>query len=241
MHKTNRDITDYLAQAQRFLDARRAKHLDFRMEADGANENEPPSEQEQQAPAPPKPSDVPRQNGPNGYPENTPVSKMTPEQREAYDADKKRRNQVWRDATGGRTPDELKADLDELADLRRSLETEVEQQIREAREDERAKTVAEMNNSVSTMMLRSTLSLRGKEPEQIDQILSTTNLDAFVIDGEVDEQKLSAYADLIAGPVMGGGATWSGTGQGSTPRGGKPSGLQAGRDAYRAQRKTTSQ
>lgn len=224
MHTKNRNIADYLARAQQFLDARSTKHLDFRMEV-GDPEGEP-----NQAPADqgaPKPTDVPpktpkaveqpKPNGPKGYPEDTPVSQMTDEQRAAYDTEKRRRNEVWREATGGRTADELKADLAELTERRQASETDAERAVREARAEERAAVLAEVNDKVSATLLRTSLSIRGKSAEQIEQILSTTNMQAFVVDGEVDDTKVTAYVDNIAAPLPGGSQPWSGTGQGVAP------------------------
>lgn len=179
-------------------------------------------------------------NGDKGYPPDTPVKDMTAEQRAAYDADKREKNrqqrEQWRDATRGKTPEQIKADLAELDNLRQANESAVETAVREARADERTKVLAETNDRLSKAMLRTALSARGKSDEQIDQILSTTALSAFVVEGDVADDKVAAYADLIAGPVTGGGNSWTGTGQGrSNPS--RPSGLQAGREAYRQQRK----
>lgn len=178
--------------------------------------------------------------GDKGYPPDTPVKDMTAEQRAAYDADKREKNrqqrEQWRDATRGKTPEQIKADLAELDNLRQANESAVETAVREARADERTKVLAETNDRLSKAMLRTALNARGKSDEQIDQILSTTALSAFVVEGDVADDKVAAYADLIAGPVTGGGNSWTGTGQGrSNPS--RPSGLQAGREAYRQQRK----
>lgn len=159
-------------------------------------------------------------NGDKGYPPDTPVKDMTAEQRAAYDADKREKNrqqrEQWRDATRGKTPEQIKADLAELDNLRQANESAVETAVREARADERTKVLAETNDRLSKAMLRTALSARGKSDEQIDQILSTTALAAFVVEGDVADDKVAAYADLIAGPVTGASNQWSGTGQGTS-------------------------
>lgn len=144
-----------------------------------------------------------------GFPENTSVSEMTPEQRAAYDQHKREQNrlraQEWKAATDGRTAAQVKADLDELAALRQEKLTPSEKAIEAARAEGRREALEQANRTAVTALIDGALRGRGKTPEQIAKLTTHISPDSFVKDGAPDTAAILALADDIAGPVTGGG------------------------------------
>lgn len=122
-------------------------------------------------------------------------------------------SKTWEKRAKANVPHEdyekVKTELDEL---RQANESDVEKQVREAREqatsDARAQIEAETVQAMARMALRS----RGVKDEEITSFVTETNLSAFVSDdGQVDDERLLARVDRYAGTA--GGQKWPGTGQ----------------------------
>lgn len=234
------DMSQFIEQARQILEANRLKYGNLRMEAEGEGGNQqPPGEGGEQPSAgdpsapPAKPSEPAGTD--KGFPANTPLAEMTVEQQAAYHKYHSRKWQQRAEAVSDY--EQQKADAEKWRQFQEEQKTPAQKLIDEARADERAKVLAESTNKISEAMLRTTLQLRGKNAEQIDQILSTTNLEAFAADGDVDTDKVAAYADLIAGPVS--DPKWPDMGQGT--RGPvKMSGMNAGREMARNERNPQS-
>ncbi|MGO1562620.1 MAG: hypothetical protein ACTHW7_12430 [Actinomycetaceae bacterium] len=135
----------------------------------------------------------------------------------------------------GVTPDQLKARLEaskkweqrakanvphedhekvkaELTALRQASESDVEKQVREAREQATSEARAQIGAETVQAMARMALRSRGVKDEEITSFVTETNLSAFVSDdGQVDDERLLARVDRYAGTA--GGQRWPGTGQ----------------------------
>lgn len=167
----------------------------------------------------------------HGYPDNTPVDQMEPEQQAAYWKYHARKHE--KRSKEREDYDTIKAKLQEYE---QSNMTDAEKQIQQAREEAREETAAEFQGRMVEATLKGTLQGRGFEEKDIDNRLSFIDKTAFLTsDGEVDSDKVNAYLDSLGAP--GKQQAWPDTGQGNRG-GGKGLGgsVQAGKDLY-AQRR----
>ncbi|WP_346007457.1 hypothetical protein [Janibacter terrae] len=196
----------------RLLAAHRSIFGDLRMveePSDGGSQETPPEEQ------PTPPAD-------KGFPADTPLSEMSVEQREAYWKDKARKHEQR--ANERSDYDAIKAKAERLDEIERANESEKDRAVREAAEQARAATRAEVQQETTAAMARMALRARGVKDEEIASFVAETNLSVFVNDeGQVDDERLLARVDRYAGTAS--TTKWPGTGQ--DRRGGgsqKPSG-----------------
>lgn len=167
-----------------------------------------------------------------GFPANTPVADMKPEEQTAYWRHQARKHE---NAYKGLDLDALKAkaaahDAAEAAKL-----TPSEQAIQQAKEAGKAEAAVEANRKTATAILKVSLQSRGKSAESVEAILGATNPDSFVVNGDVDADKVAAYADqFITGTT---GVTATGMGQGNQSNRTKSTGVAAGRDMFASGRK----
>lgn len=155
------------------------------------------------------PADPPVEN--NGYPENTPLEKMTAEQQAAYHKAQSRRwEQRAKSAVSRKDYDALVAERDQL---RQANETENEKALREAREAGRIEARDSSFRDTATSMLRFGLRANGiTKDDEINEIVATTNFDAFKgEDGVLDEAKIASHVKRQAGMA---GGKWPDMGQG---------------------------
>lgn len=153
------------------------------------------------APAVPKPPPSAPTPATLGFPKDTPVADMTPEQRAAFEAHKRemnrQRKQEWTDATGGRTPAQMKADLAELERLRHEKLTPSEQAIAEARKQGREEKEREMQPQLVEMAF--TAALAHLDEDARSELIDTLDLSKFIKDsGAVDTAKVASVANKIA-------------------------------------------
>lgn len=176
-----------------------------------------------------------------GFPENTAVADMKPEEQAAYWKFQSRKHQQRAESRGDY--DELKAKAERLAELERASESEHEKALREAREaakaEGRTEAQAEANRTVVTALMDGALRGRGKTDEQVESLLKHFNPESFVVDGQPDTKAILSLADSIAGPVTGGGnGRGPDFGQGQRGQHGKASGVSAGAEMFAASRGT---
>lgn len=148
-------------------------------------------------------------SGEKGFPANTPVSEMTTEQRAAYDAHKREEvrqaKQEWKDATGDRSAAQIKADLAELEELRRSKMSDNERAIADAKAEGRKSALAEIGPKAVESAFNLILPSDMPETEKAE-ILGVIDLNKFLTsDNEVDTAKVKAHAARIA-PAKGQGS-----------------------------------
>lgn len=144
-------------------------------------------------------------DGDLGFPPNTPVAEMTPEQKAAYgrhkDAERRAATQAWKQVTGERTPEQLKADLEELQTLRDSKKTESDRAIEEAEKRGRESATTQSLNTAAKAILRANLSAQGYTDESDDgdegeltELTDSIDVKRFIVNGDIDVDKLSTFA-----------------------------------------------
>ena len=166
-----------------------------------------------------------------GFPADTPLADMKPEEQAAYWRFQARKHE---NAYKGLDLDALKAkaaahDAAEAAKL-----TPSEQAIREAKEAGKAEAAVEANRKTATAILRVSLQTRGKTAEAVESIIAATNPDSFIANGDVDTDKVAAYADQFTTGTT--GVTATGMGQGNQSNRTKSTGVAAGRDMFASKR-----
>lgn len=167
--------------------------------------------------------------GEHGFPVDTPIVEMTPDQQAAYWKHKARK---WEDRARDRDDyDDMKKELETLRDQNRTdSEREVENARKEAAQEESARwavKVAEAN-------LRGALQGRGFQGDELEDQLSYVDFSKFLDNnGELDSDKVNRYLDTVAPNRHDG--RWPDVGQGN--RGGdnrRPGGsVEAGRQIHK--------
>jgi Skp family chaperone for outer membrane proteins len=165
---------------------------DLRMEGEGDGDSDPkPDPKPTPAAAPAAPS-----TGDRGFPENTPLTEMSADQRESYWKFQARKHQERAEQRADR--DELKAKADEYDRLKAESQTEQEKAVAAARAEGAAQALRTANERAARAILRSSLAERGKTADEVEAIVGATNLSAFVVDDDVDTVKVGAHVDLLA-------------------------------------------
>jgi hypothetical protein len=179
-------------------------------------------------------------DGDLGYPKDTPVKDMKPEEQIAFHKHKREQNrqqvQAWKSVTGDRTPEQLAAELAELETLRREKMTPDQQAIEDAKASTRQETLRAANENAARIALQ--VALRDLPEADRDASIDILDMSRFLTEsGGVDTAKVLAAAERIA-PSRGSGSR--GYDLGAGPRGstGGKSGVAAGREMFAATRKT---
>lgn len=137
-----------------------------------------------------------------GYPPNTRVEDMKPEEQAAYYRDQARkhedRNKALLALTGGKYGDELKTELAELAELRKAKMTDQEKAIAEAKEAAKADVQAEFAPKLASMAFD--VALAHVPEEARGKLIDSLDLTKFVdpTTGSVDTDKVKETAELLA-------------------------------------------
>jgi hypothetical protein len=182
-------------------------------------------------------------DGDLGYPKDTPVKDMKPEEQIAFHKHKREQNrqqvQAWKQVTGDRTPEQLQAELAELERLRREKMTPDQQAI----EDAKASTRQEVQREAGKNAARIALEVALRDLPEADRNASIDILDMsrFLTEsGGVDTGKVLAAAERIA-PSRGNSRGFD-LGAGQRGGSGGKSGVAAGAAMFRDThpRKTTT-
>lgn len=194
----------------------KARFGDLRMEDEGGEGEPAGSDDDAQE----------QQPGDKGFPANTPLAEMTPEQQAAYWKDKARKHEgTVKDRADY---DALKAKAARLDELERAGETDTDKAIREAREAGAADAIKTSFDKTAKALLRMGLRSANVEDKDIDEIVEQANLSAFADeDGDVDDEKVARYIKRNAGTASS-TPKWPATGQGN--RGSAPK--ESGQDLY---------
>jgi len=179
-----------------------------------------------------------------GFPENTPLAEMTVDQQAAYWRDKaqkhERRASAYHTAVGGKTADEVRAELEAAATLRQSQLSDAERQLEEARNAARQEAAAQFGNKLVAAEFKAALA--HVDGERRDQIIAGLNLSAYLTDnGDVDTDKVSSYAAAIAPAVKDTGNDRHDFGAGRRGNGSSSTktGVAAGAALFEARKKPT--
>lgn len=182
------------------------------IEGDGTGQGAPPVPTPP-PPAPPAPAAGPEQtqNGPNGYPEGTPIAAMTPEQQAAYWRTYARRHE---DASKAKDAEiaALKPKAEQLAALEEASKSEAEKAVTAAeqrgrdtgRVEAEREAVAKYGAALVAAKFETALTPRGLTTAQVETLMSGLNVTAFLgADGLPDTAKITEYAAAIPAPATG--------------------------------------
>lgn len=136
------------------------------------------------------PADPPPADSDKGFPEGTPLEQMTVEQREAYWKDKARKHEGI--SKSRENYDQLKADSDELAQIKAANATEDEKKLEEARRD--GENIGAQRYLVDAVKGRFQ-ALTGKTDDEIDTAFAHVDATSFTNDsGDIDTEALKTFA-----------------------------------------------
>lgn len=221
--------------AARFGDALFA----FRLNSGLRMEDDPPKDPPKDPPAdPPKsdpPADPPKNDPTKGYPANTKPEDMKPEEQAAYYREQARkhedRNKAMLALTGNKYGDDLKADLDELANLRKEKLTDQEKAVAEAKEAATTEVRAEFAPKLASMAFD--VALAHVPEDDRAKLIDSIDLSKFVdpSTGTVDTDKVKETAALLA-PQPGKGTPARPDYGGGKRTGGTSTGVGAGRELF---------
>jgi hypothetical protein len=142
-----------------------------------------------------------------GFPANTPLTEMTVEQREAYWKHQARKHEST--AKSRQDYDQLKADSEELAQLKKDGQTDQEKALEQAREEARR----EGENLGAERYLRDAVTARfgaltGKSVEDVDKAFAHIDVHSFIgQDGAIDNDALTEFASSFGTNGNGGGSS----------------------------------
>lgn len=178
----------------------------------------PPTPPAPTPPAPPTPPEPPAPTPPAdpGFPPNTPIEQMTPQQREAYWKHYARRHEDRLKALGNPTPEQLaewKQKAEQHDALNDELATDKDKAVKQARKDAEAEAAAQYR----PLLVRAEFArhVGDRLPDDaLNSILDDFNLNNFLTsDGSVDTAKVKARAEQIA-PARGSGGAKGPSGAG---------------------------
>lgn len=165
-------------------------------------ENDPPKQDDPPKEDPPK-EDPPKEDTPEdlGFPKETPVTEMSEKEQAAYwrhhAKQHESRAKGLSKLTGGRTAEQIRADNEELERLRTGQLSAQEKAVKEAE----GKARAEEREKAGQRIAKATFegALGHLEKKDRDEILSGLDFKKYIDeDGEVDTDKVRAYAAKIA-------------------------------------------
>jgi hypothetical protein len=177
----------------------------------------------------------------NGFPADTPIAEMTPEEQAAYwkhAAQKhEQRNKEWRNVLGGKTSDEVKAELAEADRLRQEQMSDHEKALAEAVKKGRESALSEYGPKMARLAFDAALSHLDKDKR--DALLDTLDLSKVITtEGTIDTDKVSAIVSALApaDTANNGGGTDYGAGRRQTK---SKSGVDAGADLFAGRKKSS--
>lgn len=170
-----------------------------------------------------------------GYPANTKPEDMKPEEQAAYYREQARkhedRNKAMLALTGNKYGDDLKADLDELANLRKEKLTDQEKAVADAEEAAQTKVRAEFAPKLASMAFD--VALAHVPEDDRAKLIDSIDLSKFVdpATGDVDTDKVKDTAELLA-PKPGKGTPGRPDYGGGRRTGTETTGVESGRARY---------
>jgi hypothetical protein len=173
---------------------------------------------------------------------------MTVEQQAAYWKHHARqhedRSKAWRDAAGGKTAEELRAEREELEKLRNANRTDAEKAVADAKQAGTAEADAKWAPRLAAAEFRAALAhLAGVDErdgrDKRDRIIAGINLADYITDsGDVDTDRVQSYAaDIAPQTDTGAGGKRIDYGGGRRDQT-KTSGLSAGAEMFATRKKS---
>lgn len=179
--------------------------------------------------------------GGRGFPADTPVKDMTPDQRAAYWEHQSRkhetRNKDILKITGGKYGDDLAQMFSELEALRDEKRTDGEKAIEEARKAAREEAARDFGSRMAKLAFETALAHIENDDERAE-LIDALNLTSVLTDeGDVDTAKVRSIVQKIAPADKGQGNQRPDFGAGRRGAQNTKTGVDAGREMYRAGRK----
>lgn len=150
-----------------------------------------------------------------GYPKDTPWTDMNDKQQAAYWRHNSRKHENQnKQLLGDRTPEQVKKDLEELAELKKAQQTPAEQALTAAREEGKAEALKTERTNTATAIFRSTLETAGIKGDDLEEFVDAFNPAKFIGDSGVETTKITNFAKKLtpgkgnnggSGPDYGGG------------------------------------
>ena len=164
----------------------------------GAPDDPPPAPTPDPAPTPaPTPDPGPKKNE-HGYPDGVRWQDMEPAEQAAYWRHQSQKHEGrYKNLVGDRSYDDVKKDLEQYAEYQRSQQTPAEQQLNERYEQGKQDATSEANTRAARAILRANLrtNLDGDTAdEEIEEIIAPIDVKAFIVDGDIDTEKLASFA-----------------------------------------------
>lgn len=139
-----------------------------------------------------------------GYPKDTPVVEMTDAQQAAYHRYHSKKHETrYKGLVGDRTPEEIKADLEELAKIKREQQTPSEQAINDAREEGKKEARAAEREKTATALFRGALESGELPEDEINELVTNLKVANFITDDGVDTTKITNFAKRFTKPGTG--------------------------------------
>ncbi|MDN4174726.1 hypothetical protein QWY28_17325 [Nocardioides sp. SOB77] len=130
-----------------------------------------------------------------GFPKDTPIAEMSDKEQAAYWRYNSRKHEGrFKDLVGDRKPEDVKADLDAYAQVRQQQMTPAEQALAAAREEGKAEAITAERRNAATTIFRAALETGGIEGDDLDELVTSLNVDAYLTDSGVDTTKLTNFA-----------------------------------------------
>lgn len=130
-----------------------------------------------------------------GFPANTPIAEMTDKEQAAYWRNTSRKHEGnWKTIAGDRPLDEVRKDLDELGEIRKSQQTPADQALSERYDQGKADGLTAARTETATTLLRGSLEAAGVPEAELEELLPTINVATFIGDNGVDTTKIQNFA-----------------------------------------------
>ncbi|WP_183407633.1 hypothetical protein [Nocardioides marmoriginsengisoli] len=140
-----------------------------------------------------------------GYPKDTRVAEMTDAQQAAYHRyHSKKHESRYKSVVGDRTDEQVKADLEELAKIKREQMTPSEQAIAAAKEEGKQEAIASERIKTATALFRGALESSDMPDTEVEELVTGFNVAAFITDDGVDTTKITNFAKKFTKPGTGG-------------------------------------
>jgi hypothetical protein len=134
-----------------------------------------------------------------GFPKDTPVAEMTDKQATAYWKHKARKHEGRvSELVGDRTPEQVKQDLAELAELKKAQQTPAEQALTEAREEGKKEATAAERAKTAAAIFKGALEAHKVDESDIEELVTNFNVAGYITDDGVDTTKITNFAKKFA-------------------------------------------
>lgn len=130
-----------------------------------------------------------------GFPKDTPVAQMTPQQSSSYWQHQSTKHEGrYKNLVGDRSFDQARSDFDELDKIRQEQQTPAEQALNTARDEGKAAGIQSERENTAKAVFRGALESQGITGEELDEIASNFTVASYIGDNGVDTTKITSFA-----------------------------------------------